>query len=284
MSPNFIVVGAAKAGTTWLYQCLREHPEVFVSTPKELHFFSREKNYSKGVDWYLSHFKEANQPAVGEVCPSYMYLPKVPPRMHSWNPEVKIIFILRNPIQRAYSAYCMQLDHGETTQDIKQELSTSSLFAQRGLYYQQIQEYLNIFSKEQVKILIYDDLKKDPETFLKQVYDFLDIDQSYQPETLRKRENARKPPPRNMAIYQPMRSLYLNLIEKNPNLEVFVHHIRRKGYLNLFYQLMRGGSYPKLSEEVARKLAVFYDDDIKALSKMMNRDLSYWLEPYLGHA
>lgn len=279
-NPNFIVVGAPKAGTTWLYQCLKEHPEVFVSTPKELHYFSRDRCYAKGIEWYLSHFKDAQEPLIGEVCPSYMYLEKVPARIHEWNPNVKLIFMLRNPIDRAYSEYCMQLDHGEVTKDIGQELSPSSLIAQCGLYHQQLQDFFKFFPKEQTQILLFDDLKRDPENILQRTYDFLGVDQTYKPETLSRQENVRKPPPRNMSIYQPMRSTYLRLVKQYPELEIFVHKIRRQGYLNLFYKMTRGGTYPKLTKEVAHKLAAFYDQDIQALSKTINRDVSYWIEPY----
>ena len=280
--PNFIVAGAPKAGTTWLYQCLKEHPDIFVSTPKEVHYFSRDRCYEKGIEWYLSYFQDAEESILGEVCPSYMYLEKVPPRMHAWNPHVKLIFMVRNPIDRAYSEYCMSIDHWGNKQTIDQALSASSQIVHCGLYYQQIQEFLKFFPQQQIQTLLYDDLKKDPERLLKEVYNFLGASKTFKPTILNKRENSRKPPPRNMAIYQPIRSLYLRLLKQNPQAEVFLNTMRKKGYLDLFYKVMRGGTYPKLSEDIAHKLALFYKEDISSLSTMLNRDLSHWLEPYLG--
>lgn len=279
--PNFIVAGAPKAGTTWLYQCLKEHPNIFVSTPKELHYFSRDRCYEKGIAWYLSYFQDVEETIVGEVCPSYMYLEKVPPRIYEWNPHVKLIFMVRNPIDRAYSEYCMNIDHWGDTTDIEQALSASGKIAHCGLYYQQIQEFLKLFPQEQIQILLYDDLKKDPEGLLMEVYNFLGADETFKPEILNKRENSRKPPPRNMAIYQPIRSLYLGLLKQYPKTEVILNTMRKKGYLNLFYKVMRGGTYPKLSREIACNLAFFYKEDVHDLSSLLNRDLSHWLDSYL---
>lgn len=275
------MVGAAKAGTTWLYHCFKEHPDIFVSTPKELHFFSRDGNYARGYDWYYSFFKEQNtsQTAVGEVCPSYHYAPEVPQRIYQWNPNSKLIFIIRNPIKRAYSAYCMKVDHGTASQNISQELSLSSHYVQRSLYYQQVRGYLDYFPQDQFKILVFDDLKKNPQDFIKDAYNFLGVNQDFTPATLYRSENARKPPPRHMNIYGPLRSAYMSLVHRNPEVEVFVHKLKRQGHLNFFYTLMRGGEYPKLTAEAQRTLADFFHEDVMQLSNLLNRDLSHWLEP-----
>lgn len=106
MLPNFLIVGAARAGTTSLYYYLKQHPDVFMSPKKEIDFFDVDKNFEKGLDWYERYFEGyTGQKAIGEASPLYMYLEKVPKRIAKVIPDVKLIFILRNPVDRAYSHY-----------------------------------------------------------------------------------------------------------------------------------------------------------------------------------
>lgn len=102
--PTFLIIGAPKAGTTSLAAYLAEHPDVFIAPEKEVHFFNR--NFDKGTDWYRSRFADARgQKAIGEASPTYMYLPHALDRIAETLPDVRLIAILRNPIDRAYSHY-----------------------------------------------------------------------------------------------------------------------------------------------------------------------------------
>ena len=104
--PNFVGVGARKAGTTWLAECLREHPEIFMSTPKELSYFGKRYRTSRSEEWYLSHFQHAGDyRAVGEYSPSYIRDPDAAKRILEDLGEVKIICALRNPVERFLSDY-----------------------------------------------------------------------------------------------------------------------------------------------------------------------------------
>jgi hypothetical protein len=278
MKPNFLVVGAAKSGTTWLYYCLKEHPEIYVSIPKELNFFSNDSNYYKGYKWYTSYFeKVSSENAIGELSPSYMYPPQVPKRIYEFNPDIKLIFILRNPIDRAYSDYCMNLDHGVFTRDIDNEMTTSSRIVHQGLYFKQIQEYLKYFPREQLLITFYDDLNIHPELFLKTVYSFLEVDSEYQPDALGHRENARKPLPKYEIIYNFTRSIYGWILQRNRLAKPFFDELKRKGYFDTFYAFMRGSEHPRPSKEVEEKLTIFFREDVSNLSELVQRDLSFWL-------
>ncbi|RLF35719.1 MAG: sulfotransferase, partial [Thermoplasmata archaeon] len=109
MLPNFVIAGPPKSGTTSLLFYLERHPDVFVIN--EPHFFSR--NYEKGIEWYESLFeKHKKEKAVGEKSPSYFFDPKVPLRIKKHIPDVKLIFIFRDPIKRAYSEYWHNVIHG----------------------------------------------------------------------------------------------------------------------------------------------------------------------------
>ena len=102
--PNFIGLGAQRAATTWAYACLREHPEVFIPEQKEIGFFRW--HYDKGLDWYASHFEgHAGEPAIGEITPGYMHSAEAIGRIATDLPSVRVFVVLREPVQRSFSAY-----------------------------------------------------------------------------------------------------------------------------------------------------------------------------------
>jgi Sulfotransferase domain len=110
---DFVGVGAQRSGTSWLYACLYEHPGICAPI-KELHFFSRERNYERGLDWYLGHFDRCPPGAVrGEFSTSYLYAPEAAGRIRAAFPEVRIMMSLRNPVARAYSQYRNAIVAGE---------------------------------------------------------------------------------------------------------------------------------------------------------------------------
>lgn len=118
MRPNFLGVGASKSATSWVHTCMEEHPEIFVPSEKEIHFFNY--NYEKGFDWYESFFHEGiGKKAIGEIS-GYLITPGVPQRIYDYNPDMRLLFFLRNPIDRAYSHYCMDLRSARVSEDIDQ--------------------------------------------------------------------------------------------------------------------------------------------------------------------
>ena len=286
IEPNFLVLGAAKAGTTWLYYCLKEHPEIFVPSKKELNFFcppsNYESNYEKGIEWYKAFFSNySGEKAVGEVSPSYMFPLEVPERIYAWNPNVRLLFILRNPIERAYSDYCMNLDHGIFSKDVDREMSLDSRIVIQGLYYDQITRFTNFFSKEQIKILIYDDLKTNPKLFLEDVYSFLEVNCLFNPNALNRYENPKKPLPKFESLYKFIRLVYQEISKRSSYSKKAIDELKRKGYFDVFYAVTRGEEHPRMSRSTEQILARFYREDVDALSHLIGRDLSFWLKPYL---
>src|ERR687895_490160 len=116
MLPNFLIIGAAKAGTTSMWAYLREHPQVFMAEPKELHFFVAESNWKRGMRWYESHFQDAtNAVAIGEACGAYTRFPRfrgVSERIASIVPHARLIYLVRHPIDRMVSNYVLNLSLG----------------------------------------------------------------------------------------------------------------------------------------------------------------------------
>ena len=202
--PNFLIIGAQKSGTTSLFHYICQHPRVFANDYKEIHFFDH--HYQQGANWYRSHFPLAGRllpgRCMGEATPYYFCHPHAPRRIANLLPKVKLIAVLRNPVERAISHYfhekkkgreqlpileAMQQEEERCAGEWQRLLEDASYFSQahqsfsykqRGMYIEQLQCYWNFFSKEQILILESIRLFSQPQTVLKQVFTFLGIDSS----------------------------------------------------------------------------------------------------------
>jgi len=287
MLPNFIIVGAPKAGTTSLYHYLSEHPDVFMSEPKEVNFFSREEIEAQGL--YYADFKAKdidayqrlfdgvkNQQAVGEGSVSYLYYPKTAEKIKSALPDVKIIILLREPVARAFSHYLMDLSLGLVEMSFEDIVSRKSMdkhavlfyqqYVELGLYYEQVKRYLDVFGKEQVKIYLQEDLRYHSDDVILDLYDFLGIDNAYKPDTERQ-HNTFSMPKNNM-----MRSLYTS---------DFMRALVRKILPDTLKSMMKGLVFdpkakPELALESKAQLQRLYAKDIAKLEGLIARDLSAW--------
>lgn len=282
MKPNFMCVGAAKAGTTWLHLCLESHPEIYVPNRKEIHFFSYPYLYEKGMDWYESFFQDvASETAIVDISVSYMNFPNVPEKIHAYNPDIRLLFVLRNPVQRAYSHYCMALRSGHVGHDIRKVLTPESPWVRAGFYFHHISQFLNYFSPEQIKVVFFDDMKNDPAAFLKDVYSFLEVDSSFVPPDMHKPRNAAKALPRFPKLYHFLKGNYRKIMDSSEPMRRILESLRFRGFFDAFHWLNQGPEPPALSSDTAQFLAQCYQEDVQSLSKMLNRELSPWLEPYL---
>lgn len=280
MKPNFLVIGAAKAGTTWLYSCLYEHPEIYLPDIKELHFFSYESVYQKGFDWYESNFSDVTvEKAVGEISPSYLPLKSTAERIYNYNPDMRLIVILRNPIDRAYSHYCMAMRTNKVEKNIDKGLSLNSPYVQWGLYHEQITRFMELFPKSQIKVLLFDDIKLKPKSLLKDVYSYLNVDTSFLSKSALQVKNPKRSMPKYPKLYKSLKRIYDNVSVNSDVANKMLTQLRYRGYFDLFHRLNKGSSFPKLSAKKKKKLVDFYDRDISELSKVIDKDLSFWLKP-----
>ncbi|MCX7848245.1 MAG: sulfotransferase domain-containing protein [bacterium] len=191
---NFLIAGTQKGGTTALAHFLAQHPHVFISRQKELHFFDRDKYFrarTPNYTWYHQHFQGCDgYRAVGEATPIYMFWPAAAPRIHAYNPAMKLILLLRNPIERAYSDYIMERRRGFEllpfrwairVEPLRRRwlpslLARHYLYTSRGFYSQQIQHLLHYFPREQMLILKTEELREDHYGTLQRVCAFLGVD------------------------------------------------------------------------------------------------------------
>lgn len=175
--PNLIVVGAMKCGTTSLHRYLNTNPEIYMSSKKEIDYFSR--NYNRGLTWYQSHFPDPRQ-VRGESSTSYTKYPtftKVPTRMHALIPEAKLIYIVRDPIERAISHYLHDRIRGREQRSIEEALTARSknIYVTYSCYRLQLTQYLNCYPLESIFILETQNLRDQRLTTLRAVADFLGI-------------------------------------------------------------------------------------------------------------
>lgn len=197
--PDFLIIGTQKGGTTSLFYYLSQHPGIFAPYKKEIHYY--DLNFSKGEAWYRKHFPLIFSNKIsGEASPYYMFHPKVPERVAKQNPNVKIIILLRNPIQRAHSHYQMAVRKGnelhatfeeailnekkrieEETKKIfdpryqKSDFHQQNSYISRGKYYDQLIEWQKHFKKDQILIMKSESFFENPQKEVSEVFHFLGL-------------------------------------------------------------------------------------------------------------
>ncbi|MDB2681718.1 sulfotransferase domain-containing protein [Opitutales bacterium] len=282
MELDFIIAGAQKSGTTTLHNLLRTHPDIYIpKTPQELHFFDHESNYVKGMPWFESHFKESKEEhCCGQTSPLYIYHPEAAQRIHQSFPKVKLIFILRNPVERAYSHYYHSIKKGyewlsfeEVLKDEAARIVTNPIsrnrfsYKDRGFYGRQLSEYLKYFSQDQIKVVQSELLNSNTAAELNGVFRFLDL-----PETGAKiveeapslQRNASKIP-----RFQPVQRLNAKFRHRLPSI------CKRIDKLNLISK-----KYPPMPAKIKEELYKAYEEDSRSICELFDLDASAWKIPY----
>lgn len=285
--PNFFIVGTPKAGTTSLYHYLEEHPEVYMSPIKETNFFSYDNIKKQGLfyneehlstlDEYLAQFNGVtNEKAIGEASVSYMFYPDVPSKLKAFEPNAKIIIVLRNPIDRGFSHYLMDERLGFVNipyEDIvlkKNNDRKNALYYQQyvelGLYYRQLQRYFSVFDKSQIKIFLYEELTKDINAVIHQLFNFLEVDDNFKPNSSLK-HNAFLSPENNFVKYLYKNKAIRSLVKKTIGTSA-------QDYLK--NTLFTKEKKPILELSLKQELIKVYKDDINSTAQLLNLNLKHW--------
>ena len=308
--PNFFVVGAQKAGTTSLYHYLDQHPEVFMCPAKEPFFFDHEidstgnliqqrfgrrslarKPRFASIQEYRSLFDGVgDEKAVGEATPLYIYAPGTAERIKHHVPEARIVAILRNPADRAYSAFLYALRLGiepltdfrralqEEERRIRQNWHYVYRYRDRGLYYRQIKEYYEVFGSEKVGLWLYEDMREDPQAVSSSLFRFLGVDASFSPDTS-SRHNAAKVP-KNAAsrvAIKAMNKVFPVAKKIFPSSSVRVREQWDFKVRQLVNNRILAEEPPPLDPALRTSLLEDYREDIFKLQDLIGRDLSLWL-------
>jgi hypothetical protein len=180
--PNLIVIGAQKCGTSGLHYYLSLHPEISVSRPKELNFFIAERNWPKGLDWYRSHF-DPSAKVRSEASPNYTAYPQhleVPERMHSVVPDAKLLYMVRDPIDRIAAHWVHNYAKRREKGDLRTTLMhPNTSYISRSHYYAQLQRFLRLYPREQVLVIEQEELRNQRLETLRRVFEFAGVDPSF---------------------------------------------------------------------------------------------------------
>jgi Sulfotransferase domain len=180
--PNLVVIGGLKCGTTSLHHYLNLHPEIGMSRPKELNFFVEELNWPLGRDWYASHFRDAD-PVRGESSPHYTNRPRfdgVAERLAATLPGVRLIYMVRDPIDRMLSHYLHNIGGGYDDRPLADALSDpDTAYVDRGRYFFQLEPYLERFDDERIALVTREELKRDRAATMRRVFGFLGVDPDF---------------------------------------------------------------------------------------------------------
>lgn len=287
MLPNFIIVGAPKAGTTSLYHYLSGHPQVFMSTPKEVNYFSHEEIEAQNL--YYDYFKVDNQDeyeqlfeaasdemAIGEANVSYLFYPETPAKIKKIIPDCKIIIILRDPVERGFSHYLMDYRLGLVKLPYDEIIYKQSdhkhidlyyqQYVELGLYYEQVKRYLDIFGPDQIKIYLTEELRENIAEVIRDLYRFLDLDDKYKINMEGKHNTFSMP--KNRLIHK----LYASNLMRN--IASFLIPKSLKEYVtNILFETKQK---PRLNIKAREYLQKIYQSDISKLEQLTDRDLSAW--------
>jgi len=285
---DFIGVGVPRAGTTWIYECLKEHPQICVSSTKETYFFNHLKNSEQLFENYKQFFKKCDaQKIKGEFSTTYLYNTQAMHLIKKYFPQTKLIVSLRNPIERAYSYYFHIKSEQLFNDTFEEYLKKNPEIINHGKYDYHLKKYLKHLDKNQILILFYQDIKNNPSKTIKKLYNFLEVDDSFVPYKLNKQIN-----PSDKSVYK---ISFINPLQLNKLKNIFLKTFLTKTILKLFkiIKLNRLANFilrhnrknqftrkkttkPIMNSTTRQYLKKIYQPDIQSLEKLIKKDLSFW--------
>jgi len=268
--PNFIYIGANKAGSTWLYDVLARHPDVYMAPGKGLYFFS--KHHERGLDWYRAHFENAgDEKIVGEISHSYMYSNDVWQRIAEMDPAIRLMVGLREPADRAFADYLDGVKNGLIHGDFETELEGEPPFLQRSHYTRYLTPYVEQFGRDSIHVGIFDELSANPNAYAKKIFAFLgiqELDLSHaQQQTM-------------MPAGAPRSRLVAALAKKGSHtaralgLRGLRGRVKRSRTVrNALYRPFEADEKPRMLPETRERLRERFDEEIEQLDELLGTSL-----------
>jgi len=287
--PNFLLIGTQKGGTTSLYSYLKQHPQVYMSPLKEPLYFMTSgmddapSSTVNDLNTYKKLFEGVtNEKAIGEASTTYLACPWTPKLIKETIPDVKMIAVLRNPVDRAWSHYLMHAAKGHPmfSADFAKAIQETKVYRRAGetwkfgyismgMYYEQLQRYYSIFEREQIKIIFYQDILDDIQGVLRSIFSFLGIDNSFITDTSQRKN-----------VSQVTRSTKLDrIIYGQGRLKKAITPFIPNSMKSIVKERMRklNKHKPTLPSQQKNYLIETYREEIVKLQDFVNRDLSSWL-------
>jgi Sulfotransferase domain len=268
--PNLIIIGAMKCGTSSMHSYLDAHPEISMSRQKELNFFSFDRHWQRGEDWYGRHF--ASTAAIrGESSPSYSKFPKVPHvpgRMKALIPSARFIYLVRDPVARIVSHYMHLRDSGKEKRSLDEALSQfeGNQYIDCSRYHMQLQQYLDHFSQSQILVVSAEEMKENRRETLRNVFRFLNVDESVRS-------------PRHDAIYHPSKPH--GFVRRTVERSWLGRKIRPYVPRSIVYWAATHGPNeravpPSLDPGLREALSDYLREDVERLRSQVGRDFAQW--------
>jgi hypothetical protein len=272
--PDFLGIGAPRAGTTWLNTLLASHPRVYTpSVRDEINFF--DQYFDRGLEWYESLFpsgeKAGTYKAIGEVTPQYLECEECPERIFRTLPESKLIIMLRHPVNRAYSQYGFFVQRRNYRGSFQDFLGEKPRALERGEYGRYLKRYLRLFDRSQMLALVFEDAVADVAKTKRTLADFLEVAaEDFSPEAGRARVN-----PSSIPTFQALYGLVAQTGRRfrRWGLEPVVDFVMRTRVPGV---LARGTSLPPIDEGLKRSLTKRFEDDFREVEQCLHIDLSSW--------
>jgi hypothetical protein len=274
--PDFLIVGAKRAGTTALTRYLDAHPDVFMAKPKELHFF--DVDHRRGLDWYRERFAGAGALRTGEATPVYMYDPGTIARMRESVPDVRLIAVLRNPVDRAYSHYWMRRAKGleplrfedailaERQRLLAGESGAHIGYVDLGRYVGQLRALCDVYPREALLVLIFEEMVADIAGSYRSICEFIGVDPNVAPAVVGRQVNK-------FATFRSIRVRNISLrLQRRGRTQLS----RRTGRLVAGLNVRRRAAYPALDRGIRAELNDRFALDNAALADWLGCDLSHW--------
>ena len=294
--PNFLVIGAAKSGTYALHAHFARHPQIFMSAIKEPHYFAfgadnaqsaraPVHSWIKSCEAYTKLFaNHRGARMAGESSVSYLYVPGTAERIFEFNPEMKLIVSLRNPVERAYSSFNYAKSYGieplktlaeglEAEQwRIRDNRSILLRYRDLGLYSGQLARYYDVFPRNQLKVILYDDFVESPARIVRELYEFLGVTTDFEPDP-NLRSNVTVRPDDENPLHRFINGEHFARAAVRRLLPMSTRRRFRETVRDIFFK-----PPPPLGMDERRALQDLFRDDLRKLEKLLGRDLSAWLE------
>ncbi len=296
--PDFFIVGAPKCGTTAMYNYLRQHPDIFMPDRKEPHFFGSDLYspwYIRDINTYLSLFKDVkDKKRVGEASVWYLYSKRAAYEIKEFNPDAQIIIMLRNPVDMMYSLHAQRVYNGsEDILDFEEALNAEEerkkglrmpphpglvcamFYREAARFTEQVKRYLDVFGRENVHIIIYDDFKNNTATVYKETLRFLGVDEDFTPD-------LKVINPSKIVISGFLRD-FLQMPPDFARLLVKIFIPFRGVRQRIIERLKRWNTVykprPPMNPELRKRLILEFEPEISELGRLIGRDLSMWYNP-----
>ncbi len=283
---DFVGVGAAKSGTTWLATCLSEHPQLCMAEPKALNYFCEKAiwpefrvNNTMGPGWLADRFIHCKSDQLpGEFSPNYLCDPHSPHLIIRHNPECRLICCFRHPVEAVVSFYHEIGKESPVASTFEKFLDHYPQILRMGLYHLHTQAFLEVFSRKQCLFLLFDDIEEDAATILQQCFSFLGVDRNFVPASLTRRINERKRPRSRSLLAATHWTRHL--LQKYTSGRVRQHWVWKLKLYRLHQRIMQRNLQPfpstPIREATRKRLLGIYRDDTRALGQFLGRDLSHW--------